>query len=283
MKPTMKKSLLAATICLAFNFTPAAHAALTLTFMNSTAVAAKSGACSGIAWTAGAEFRLCDPTGAQLGFGFPPQKNAIVGGETYIFNDAGVMTAVNGTPGNPGAADTPGSAAPITNTNPTLHQNTFFGGPAFNLLAPVTGSLAATAYGPGTYIGGVPTAGSNKPFIHTQALEGQWGDAWFPLGASSGGMTFIADLSNVMTVGNTTTFDFHLFANECIDGAMAAGCSAGGGMEDPSNVGFSGWTFQWHMQGMGIYTAPVPVPAAAWLLGSGVLGLVGFVRRKKVV
>lgn len=29
-------------------------------------------------------------------------------------------------------------------------------------------------------------------------------------------------------------------------------------------------------------TAPVPVPAAAWLLGSGVLGLVAIARRKRV-
>ena len=29
--------------------------------------------------------------------------------------------------------------------------------------------------------------------------------------------------------------------------------------------------------------APVPIPAAAWLFGSGLLGLVGMARRKKVV
>jgi hypothetical protein len=29
------------------------------------------------------------------------------------------------------------------------------------------------------------------------------------------------------------------------------------------------------------YTTPVPVPAAAWLFGSGLLGLIGFARRKK--
>jgi len=28
-------------------------------------------------------------------------------------------------------------------------------------------------------------------------------------------------------------------------------------------------------------TTPVPVPAAAWLFGSGLLGLIGFARRKK--
>jgi hypothetical protein len=287
MKPTMKKTLLAAALGLTFNaVTPAAHASLVLTFTDSTAVAAKPGACSGIAWTAGAEFRMCDPTGTQLGFGAPLQRNAIFGGETYSFNDTNLMTGVTGTPGNvgttiAGTSSFPGSAAPMANTNPSWQQNVFFGGPAFNLLAPITGSLASAAYGPGTYVGGVPTTGTNVPFIFVPVLEAQWGGTWFPLGASSGGVTFIADISNVMTVGSTTTFDFHLFANECIDGEMAAGCSAGGGGEDPGNVGFSGWTFQWHQQGSGVYTAPVPIPAAVWLFGSGLLGLVSLARRKK--
>jgi len=279
MKPTMKKTLLAAALGLTFNIvTPAAHASLVLTFTDSTATAAKPGACSGIAWTAGAEFRLCTPTGDSLGFGSPLQKNAIIGGETYTFSDADVMTGVTGTPGNVGAISVPGSAAPTPGTNPTMHQNTFFGGPAFNLLAPITGTLAGTAYGPATYVGGVPVAGSNIPFITAPVFEAQWGGTWFPLGASSGGMTFIADISNVVTLGNTTTFDFHLFANECIDGALAAGCSLGGG-EDPGDAGFSGWTFQWHQQGSGVHTV-VPIPAAAWLFGSGVLGLFAAARRR---
>jgi hypothetical protein len=33
----------------------------------------------------------------------------------------------------------------------------------------------------------------------------------------------------------------------------------------------------------GTAASPVPIPAAAWLFGSGLLGLVGLVRRKKVV
>jgi hypothetical protein len=190
------------------------------------------------------------------------------------------MTGVTGTPGNVGAASFPGSAAPTPNTNPTLQQNTFFGGPAFNLLAPITGSLAGSAYGNAAYMGGVPTAGTNISFITAPVLEAQWGGLWFPLGASSGGMTLIANISNVMTVGNTTTFDFHMYANECIDGPETRGCTAGGGGEDPGDAGFSGWTFQWHQQGSGAYV--VPIPAAVWLFSSGVLGLAGFARRRKL-
>jgi hypothetical protein len=276
MKPTMKKTLLAATLGLTFNVaTPAAHASLVLTFTDSTASAAIPGACSSIAWTAGAEFRFCDLSNVALAGGVPLQKDTIIGGETYTFNDAGVMTGVTGTPGNLGTtsfgtASFPGSAAPAASTNPTWQQNAFFYGAAFSLLAPVQGSLAGSAYGPATYIGGTPANGTLIPFIHAPVLEMQWAGTWFPLGQASGGVTFIADISNVVTLGNTTTFDFHMFANEFIDPA-----------EDPLPACCGGYTAQWHQQGSGAYTAPVPIPAAVWLFGSGVLGLAGFARRKK--
>ena len=42
-------------------------------------------------------------------------------------------------------------------------------------------------------------------------------------------------------------------------------------------IGFQGErAFQYY------YVKPVPLPAAAWLFGSGVLGLIGIARRKKV-
>lgn len=269
MKLTMKKTALAVTMGLAFGAAvPAANASLVLTFANGTATAAKPGACSGIAWTAGNEFRMCDPSGAALGGGFPLQKNTILGGETYTFNNAEVMTGVTGTPANPGASY-PGSAAPGAGTNPTWQQNAGFFGPAFNFLAPTAGSLAGAAYGAATHLGGVPVAGTNVPFIFAPVMEAQWGGTWFPLGQASGGVTFIADITNVVTTGLVTTFDFHLFANELIDAS-----------EDPGSAGFTGWTAQWHQQGSGTYTA-VPVPAAVWLFGSGLLGLVGIARRKK--
>lgn len=273
MSLSMKKTALAAGVGLALaGSISAAEASLTLTFTNGTAEAAIAGPCSGIAWTAGNEFRMCDPTNAALGGGLPLQKNTISGGETYTFADDTHMTGVTGTPGNPGASYVAGSAAPLPGTNPTWQQNAAFFGPAFNFLAPTLGSLAGNAYGAANYVGGVPTNGVLQPFIHAPVLEAQWGGTYFPLGQVGNGITFYATITGANTIGNTTTFTFDMFANHTIASS-----------EDPGAAGFTGWTAQWHQQGTGVYVAPaaIPVPAAAWLFGSGLLGLVGIARRKK--
>lgn len=269
MSISMKKTALAASLSVALvGSISVAEASLVLTMTNGTASPAMAGACSGIAWTAGNEYRMCDPSGAALGGGFPVQKNTISGGETYSFNNAGAMTGVTGTPGNPGASF-PGSAAGTAGSNGTWQQPAGFFGPAFNFLAPTVGSLAGAAYGVANYIGGTPTNGSLVPFIFAPVMEAQWGGTWFPLGQASGGVTFYANITGAVTVGNTTTFNYEMFANELIDST-----------EDPGAAGFTGWTAQWHQQGTGVYVSAVPVPAAAWLFGSGLVGLVGVARRK---
>lgn len=268
MKLTMKKTALAVTMGLAFGAAvPAANASLVLTFTDGTAATAIAGACSGIAWAASAEFRMCDPSGAALGGGFPSQKDTILGGETHSYNNSNLMSGVTGTPTNPGAF---AGAAPTPGTNPTFQQNAAFFGPAFNFLAPVSGSLAGAAYGAATYLAGTPANGSLVPFIHANVMEAQWGGTYFPLGSNGGaGITFLANITGAAACGPSTCFTFEMFANELIQSS-----------EDPGSAGFTGWTAQWHMQGTGVYT-PVPVPAAVWLFGSGLLGLVGIARRKK--
>jgi len=49
-------------------------------------------------------------------------------------------------------------------------------------------------------------------------------------------------------------------------------------VNDPSN--FGGVHFYTHLEGI-VAAAPVPVPAAVWLFGSGILGLSGFFFRKR--
>jgi hypothetical protein len=131
--------------------------------------------------------------------------------------------------------------------------------------------LGGTAISPGTTTFFAPV------------LELQWGGAWLPLGSFGGtGITFVMDI----TPTSASTFDFVLRANECIDGASATGCSPGGGGEDPATVGFEGWTAQWFMSGTGVTSGAhtvVPVPAAAWLFGSGLIGLLGSALRKRRV
>ena len=43
---------------------------------------------------------------------------------------------------------------------------------------------------------------------------------------------------------------------------------------------FSGVTGFWHLEGVISETSPVPVPAAVWLFGSGLIGLFGVARKK---
>ncbi len=238
---------------------------LTLTFtdLNPT-TASLPGTCSSVLWTNDANFRMCDPGGA-LGGGAPLHKDSITGGETWTFSGPGgglTFASVTGTPPNvgttpAGTSSFPGSAAPGLGSNPgSIQQIAVFFAQEFNFLAPTVGSAAATEYGVGTYLlSGPPAVGNKVPFVRFPVAEAQWAGTWFPLGSFGGaGVTFVADVSNVQINANTTTFNFEMWANECIDGVSAAGCTPGGGGEDPGAAGFGGWTAQWHMSGTGSYT-----------------------------
>lgn len=259
----MKKTALTSAIVLALGMSAGADAAV-FTF-TSNAAAGVNGVdfnytCNTSNFQAGKEFRMCDPNG-NLGGGFPTQKDTVTGGETWTYT-GNTMTATAGMPNTAGinpsyTAPYPGSSADPTG-GPAMDQGAVFFGAPFSFLAPIAGSNAASAYGVGTLSN--PTAGSFT--LSFPVLEAQWGGVFFPLGQASGGITF------------TGTYDisgnFSMWAEELIDPS-----------EDPNNAGFAGWTAEWYYTGNVTGLKPVPVPAAVWLFGSGLLGLVGVARRKK--
>ena len=135
-------------------------------------------------------------------------------------------------------------------------------------------SLNATGTGlntttPDGIAGTVPDAGAPTSASFSQfSWGGQFGTNLFPLSPTGGVFTL-----NTATQG-------------------AAGCAVGSNTGcyelawdafiQPQG-GFSGDTI-WHLEGVATLDAPVnlvPIPAAAWLFGSGLIGLVGVARRRR--
>lgn len=267
---TMKKTVLATAIGLAFGLASAGASASTLTFANNTTPAAAplpftigAGAFTTAytaAFASGNEFRMISPATNTPGGG--GEKSIYNGGEQWIFNGdsitGGTMTGVANTPSNPGASY-PGSAAPTAGTNPTLGQPAPFFGSPFNFLAPTTTSLAGAAYGPATL--SFSTTNPSNFTVHFPVMEAQWGGTWFPLGQTN---NVGVNLNCTSASGNFTCFAEHKITVA----------------EDPGSAGFATWVAQWDVTGT-ITPAPVPIPAAVWLFGSGLLGLVGIARRKR--
>lgn len=273
----MHTKKLAALMGMVCGFAAANANAVTMTFFNNSAATdavaytvAATGCASAYSAGFGAntEFRLIGPSDAGCTVGGAEGEMDIystAAGQTWIFDgDAvagGSMTGVTGFPNNPGISldvSLDGSAAPLANTNPTLNQDALFFGVPFNFLAPTTTSLAGAAYGAATLRYG---AGDNFS-IHFNVMEFQWAGYWLPLGISSAGIDFRCTGA---TTGNFTCIAEHLITY----------------YEDLNAAGFGGWVAQWRIAGTLDELHPVPIPAAAWLLGSGLLGLVPLARRKK--
>jgi hypothetical protein len=155
-----------------------------------------------------------------------------------------------------------------------------------------TGLVIGTTTSAGASHGGLPTAGdtnditapwgffgnTGSDFV-TTAVTGSttaglnfsgWTVTWngipaIPMGAGAWAAGFSNGVGNFTwdgVYGNSYVLDYH--------GTVPTG--------DPS--GFGGVKYALHMVGV-VNAAAVPVPAAVWLFGSGLLGLVGIARRKK--
>jgi hypothetical protein len=274
----MKKTLLSSAVALAFVATSAQ--AVTFNFDNSTAAGVNGTdfnfSCNTSNFLAGREFRMCDPTGA-LGGGIPAQKDTINGSESWSFaaGVTGLMTGVTNTANTAGLSPTVSSyidagyvaGSADRNGGPGMDQGADFFGGNFGFLAPYVGSDAVTGAGNANDVPvapGVYTATSATTFtLFFETLEAQWSGTHFSLGRDSGGITFN---------GTTDGTNFSMYAEELIDAS-----------EDNGSAGFAGWTAEWYYVGTidGFEAPAVPVPAAVWLFGSGLLGLVGVARRKK--
>lgn len=90
-----------------------------------------------------------------------------------------------------------------------------------------------------------------------------WNGITINMGGGAWGTGFTNGIANFVwdgVYGHNYTLDYH------------AKVPAG----DPSGIGGVG--FAYHFEGT---VQPVPIPSAAWLFGSGLLGLVGLLRRRK--
>jgi len=195
------------------------------------------------------------------------KKDTINGTESWDFDASGSFTSATNTATTGGLSPTTVSyqgagyvPANATATGDTgIDQGADFFGANFGFLAPTAGSAAGTFYGAGQYT----ETGANSFEVFFPVLEAQWAGTFFPLGQASGGITF---------TGTTDGTNFSMYAEETIDAA-----------EDPTAAGFSGWTAEWYYVGTldGFGASAVPVPAAVWLFGSGLVGLAGVARRRK--
>jgi hypothetical protein len=255
MKFTMTK--IAAVMVLSATAMSAQAVDNTLTFIDGLGTTSFAGTANTSGFTAGAEFRMVNPTGA-LGGGAPLNKSSINGGEAWNFSStSNLMTSVSGT-ALVGTAS--GSSVCTTGGCPGLDQGALFFGGAFGFVAPIGGTETAT-FNLGGLSDNVANVGDTFSILMTSA-EAHWNDSHFPL-------------ANVLFNGTITGVngEFNMWAEHLITVA-----------EDPTFAGFSGWTAQWNYDGVvGGNIAAVPEASTYGMMLAG-LGLVGFaVRRRKLM
>lgn len=193
-------------------------------------------------------------------------EKAISSGVSWTFDDGtSQMTSVAGAVTTPGCSyyctTNGGTSSAASAGDAGIFKAAPFLGKPFGFLAPTTGSAAATAYGAATISG--DTDGNGNFTINFPVLEAQWSGGIFTIGKTSNGLGGTGtDLNCTAVAGN-----FSCQGSVIIDGA-------------DDTLGFAGQEVQFDLVGNMPVVSAVPVPAAVWLFGSGLLGLVGVARRK---
>lgn len=115
----------------------------------------------------------------------------------------------------------------------------------------------------GTNTHGGITANTGDTLVDMTNWAVNWGEVASINMGSGGNSAVLACAGGTCEAGESFTLDY------------AAVVPTG----DPS--GFGGAAYTVHLQGLVVEVSAVPVPAAVWLFGSGLLGLVGVARRRK--
>lgn len=189
-------------------------------------------------------------------------EKAVSAGVAWTFGATGVMTGVAGSDTTPGCSDDCTTDGGVYSADEDggvgLLKNAFFLVEPMGFLAPVLGSPTADAYGAGQ----LNHDGVSDAFgIHFAVLEMQWAGGAFTPGLSNGGVDFNCSGAASGSI-------------ECFGEIQLA--------YDDDNYGFVGQYFQWHLTGTTeAFASPVPLPAAFWLLGSGIAVLLGAGRRRR--
>ena len=186
-------------------------------------------------------------------FGWDSNNDFKIQGAEKIALSQGTNGIVIGATTTAGAFH-PGAPA-ATDTGPVVKSWIFLGATStnFNTVA-ITGGTA------GLDMGGWKMAWNNPPNMDLG------GGAWTPLNAipgvpASGYTNGVAQFSWSGVYGTAYTLNY--------SATIPTTASA-----------LPGERFFFHLEGT-VNAAPVPVPAAAWLLGSGLVGLVGVARRRR--